>query len=107
MRNAESKGEVERLDTHSVIPPSAFRIPHWSVLVRRVWVCMLVLLRFPRLVMVPGGAVLDLGLHHPRGDARRVLEHDLAADHPGPHQGHEPRHPEHPKPRSFWTCDAR
>src|SRR6266576_2467561 len=77
------------------------------MLVRRVWVRMLVLLRLPRLVMVPGGAVLDLRLHGGGPNAARVLEHHLATDRPGPDHRHESRDPEQPQSRLFGRREAR
>src|SRR5438132_3081046 len=59
--------------------------------------CVFVLFGFARLVMMPRFPVLDLRLQGGIGNARRVLEHQLRAQHTGPDDGHEPRDAQHPE----------
>src|SRR6266550_3546182 len=59
--------------------------------------CMLLLFGFARLVMMPRFPVLDLRLQGGIGNTRRVLEHQLRAEHSGPDDGHEPRDAQHPE----------
>src|SRR5205823_6436205 len=85
-------------------PPfcSAFRVPR-SALVLMCWrtggmpvrgvgkrIGTLVLFLLAGVMMMPGLAVVHLGLHRRRRNPRRVFEHELAADPPGPHDTDQP-----------------
>src|SRR6266566_8130743 len=58
---------------------------------QRVRMLVFVLLGLAGMMLMSGLAVAHFGLHRRRRNPRRVLEHELPADPPGPHDTDQPR----------------
>src|SRR5882762_9989397 len=75
----------------------------WGMCVRRFHgICgHTVLVLFARLVLMLRLPILDLGLEHPGRNAGRVLEHESAAEHAGPHQAQKSHDAQHARERKL------